>query len=189
MQVMERASIHYAYPFWQTDTTGNQFLHLGGPQLQHRAIPGFMPEQIPAGAHFPNSAACQYRSWFLDAVPDAALIALADENDANGDGISGRPNWITIPSYAILRPKQRIVQNGKYIGRFGKKAAVYDLLHKPRMPITRIWVLLPPLNHSIRIADCQLIRKYHYQTVHDVVFYLQTLKAPVQRNQNDPDVQ
>ncbi len=27
------------------------------------------------------------------------------------------------------------------------------------------------------------------QTVQDVVFYLQTLKAPIQRNQNDPDVQ
>ena len=26
------------------------------------------------------------------------------------------------------------------------------------------------------------------QTVHDVVFYLKTLKAPIQRNQDDPDV-
>ena len=36
--------------FGQTDATGNKFLNLGGPQLQHRAIPGFQPEQIPAGA-------------------------------------------------------------------------------------------------------------------------------------------
>ena len=27
--------------FGQNDTLGNQFLHLGGPQLQHRSIPGF----------------------------------------------------------------------------------------------------------------------------------------------------
>jgi len=38
--------------FGQTDASGNQFLNQGGPQLQHRAIPGFMPEQIPAGATF-----------------------------------------------------------------------------------------------------------------------------------------
>src|SRR6202008_3489593 len=36
--------------FGQIDSTGNQYLHLGGPQLQQNAIPGFQPEQIPPGA-------------------------------------------------------------------------------------------------------------------------------------------
>src|SRR5215510_11544692 len=35
--------------FGQSDSTGNHFLALGGPQLQNRAIPAFTPEQIPAG--------------------------------------------------------------------------------------------------------------------------------------------
>ena len=38
--------------FGQTDSTGNQFLHLGGPQLQNRALPGYAAEQIPAAATF-----------------------------------------------------------------------------------------------------------------------------------------
>ena len=38
--------------FGQIDSTGNQFLHLGGPQLQNRALPGYLPEQIPLGATF-----------------------------------------------------------------------------------------------------------------------------------------
>src|SRR4249920_1772033 len=38
--------------FGQTDSTGNKFLRAGGPQLQNRAVPGFLPEQIPAGASF-----------------------------------------------------------------------------------------------------------------------------------------
>jgi len=38
--------------FGQTDSTGNQFLHMGGPQLQNRALPGFLAEQIPTGATF-----------------------------------------------------------------------------------------------------------------------------------------
>ena len=79
--------------FGQTDATGNKFLHLGGPQLQHRAIPGFITEQIPAGATFSKfMPPANTGLGFLDAVPDAALLALADENDTNGDGISGRPN-------------------------------------------------------------------------------------------------
>ena len=32
--------------FGQTDETGNHFLTQGGPQLQHRAISGFTPENI-----------------------------------------------------------------------------------------------------------------------------------------------
>src|SRR5688572_24370313 len=40
--------------FGQTDETGNQYKHLGGPQLQNRSVPGFTPEQIPAGATFSN---------------------------------------------------------------------------------------------------------------------------------------
>src|SRR4249920_2451233 len=36
--------------FGQVDETGNKYLNAGGPQLQHRALPGYLPEQIPAGA-------------------------------------------------------------------------------------------------------------------------------------------
>src|SRR5258708_19387780 len=38
--------------FGQFDSSGNKFLHLGGPQLQNNALPGYTPEQIPAGATF-----------------------------------------------------------------------------------------------------------------------------------------
>ena len=91
--------------FGQTDATGNKFLHLGGPQLQHRGVPGFQPENIPAGATFSNfTPPANTGLGFLEAVPDATLLALADENDSNNDGISGRPNWISVPEYCIIRP-------------------------------------------------------------------------------------
>ena len=35
--------------FGQTDASGNLFIDQGGPQLQHRAIPGFEPEAVPSG--------------------------------------------------------------------------------------------------------------------------------------------
>ena len=79
--------------FGQTDSMGNKFLSLGGPQLQHRAIPGYQFESIPAGATFSRfMPPANTGLGFLDAVPDATLLALSDPNDANGDGISGKPN-------------------------------------------------------------------------------------------------
>lgn len=47
----------------------------------------------------------------LDAVPDSAILALADPDDADGDGISGRPNRFF---------------DGR-LGRFGRKALVPTL--------------------------------------------------------------
>ena len=65
--------------FGQTDATGNKFLHMGGPQLQHRSIPGFQPENIPTGATFSNfTPPANTGLGFLEAVPDATLLALAD---------------------------------------------------------------------------------------------------------------
>src|SRR6478672_5684310 len=80
--------------FGQIDSTGNQFLHAGGPQLQHRAIPGFSVEQIPAGATFTKlTPPANTGLGFLDAVSDTDILSWADPADADGDGISGVPNW------------------------------------------------------------------------------------------------
>ncbi|WP_425476383.1 di-heme oxidoredictase family protein [Paraflavitalea speifideaquila] len=107
--------------FGQTDSTGNKFLHAGGPQLQHRAIGNYQPEQIPPGATFSKfTPPANTGLGFLDAVSDDDLLAHADPLDLDGDGISGKPNWIAIPAYLYERP-QAATRQGKYIGRFGKK--------------------------------------------------------------------
>src|SRR5688572_26373143 len=59
----------------------------GGPQLQNRAILGYLAEQIPGGA----SAIARFTApsvtglGLLEAVDDATILALADPTDANGD--------------------------------------------------------------------------------------------------------
>jgi len=174
--------------FGQKDSTGNKFMHLGGPQLQNRAIPGFQPEAIPAGATFSSfTPPANTGLGFLDAVSDATLLALADENDANGDGISGRPNWITIPPYCIERPGT-IIRNGKYIGRFGKKAAVYDLLQQTVNAYNQDMGINSTYEHYNTYNGQEADPEVTNQTVQDVVVYLQTLKAPIQRSQNDAGI-
>ncbi len=174
--------------YGQSDSSGNQYMHLGGPQLQNRALPGFTPEQIPAGATFSKfTPPATTGLGFLELVSDADILAMADPNDANNDGISGVPNWIALPSF-ISPFANAIPLNGIYIHRFGKKAAAYNLLHQSvnaynqDMGITSTFV--PKDVYSGLDLDPEVTN----QTVHNVVFYLQTLKAPIQRNQNDAEV-
>lgn len=174
--------------FGQSDTSGNQFLNFGGPQLQHKAIPGYSPEQIPVGA--PSTiliAPAVTGLGYLDAVEDAFLIALSDPNDLDGDGISGRPHYNSIPSYVALRPNS-VPNSGNYICRFGKKGAAYDLLHQTAgaynqdMGITSLFEPIDPY------SGLEVDPEVSTETVHDVVFYLKTLKAPIQRDVDDQDV-
>jgi len=55
----------------------------------------------------------------LEAIPEAAVVALADPNDANGDGISGRMRVLTDP-----------VTGDKRLGRFGWKAGQASVKHQ-----------------------------------------------------------
>lgn len=174
--------------FGQTDSTGNQFLNQGGPQLQNRALPGLLPEQIPAGATSANFTPPAVTGLgYIELVADADLLALADPHDANADGISGVPHWNTVPYY-VTPASNAMQQNGKYIGRFGKKAAIHSLLQQTAnaynqdMGITSVY---EPLDvYSLQEIDPEVSTK----DALDVVFYLQTLQAPVQRNQNDAEV-
>lgn len=174
--------------FGQVDETGNKFLNQGGPQLQNRALPGFLPEQIPAGATFSKFTPPAFSGLgFLQYVSDADLLAMEDPNDIDGDGISGKVNWIVIPDYSQPSPSS-ISQNGKHIGRFGKKAAAFDLLHQSvnaynqDMGITSVF---SPIDHY---SNLEIDPEVPTAKVNDVVFYLNVLKAPIQRNQNDNEI-
>ena len=175
--------------FGQTDTIhGNLFLHIGGPQLQNRAIPGFLPEQLPPGiAKSDFMPPANTGLGLLDAVPDALLLSIADPADIDGDGISGRPNWIYIPGYTAQRGNS-IEQSGKYIGRFGKKAATYDLLQQTATAYNQDIGITSSYEHIDTYTGQSIDPEISNKTVLDVVFYLKTLKAPIQRDQGNPKV-
>lgn len=174
--------------FGQVDSTGNKFLHLGGPQLQNRALPGYMPEQIPAGATFSNfTPPANTGLGFLELVTDADILAMADPNDANGDGISGVPNYEYLPSF-VTPFSNAIARNGKYIHRFGKKAAAYNLLQQTVNAYNQDIGITSTFQPKDVYTGLNIEPEVSDVTVHNVVFYLQTLKAPIQRNQNDAEV-
>lgn len=175
--------------FGQTDSTGNQFLHLGGPQLQDRALLGYTPEQIPTGATFAKfTPPANTGLGFIELVSDADILAMADPTDANNDGISGVPNYEYLPSY--LQPfANAIPRNGKYIHRFGKKASAYNLLQQTVNAYNQDIGITSTFNPKDVYSGNNIDPEVTDKTIHNVVFYLQTLKAPIQRNANNEAVQ
>ena len=168
--------------FGQTDQTGNQYKHLGGPQLQNRAIPGFEPEQLPSEVGYTRlTPPANTGLGFLDAVADEELLAWADPDDADGDGISGVPNWIALKAYAVPRDGSVSV-NGRYIGRFGKKASAYDLHQQTVQAYNEDIGICSSYESYDTHSGLEVDPEITDQTIHDVVFYLRTLKAPIPRD-------
>ncbi len=175
--------------FGQSDTNGNKYISSGGPQLQHRAIPGYSAETLPDGTSSTKLLPpANTGLGFLDAVNDADILALADPYDLNGDGISGRPNWIFVPDYCKIRAGA-ITNGGKYIGRFGKKGATYDLLQQTANAYNQDMGVNSSFEPVDTYSKLSIEPEVSDVTIHNVVFYLKTLKSPIQRNQNKEVVQ
>ncbi|KAA6438038.1 c-type cytochrome [Dyadobacter flavalbus] len=174
--------------FGQTDGSGNKFLHLGGPQLQNRAIPGYSPESIPAGATFSRfTPPANTGLGLIELVADADILAMADPSDTDKDGISGVPNYGHLPSFVSPLPNAA-PQNGKYIHRFGKKAAAYSLLHQTVNAYSQDIGISSSFAPFDVYSGLEIDPEISNLTINNVVFYLQTLKAPIQRDQGDPQV-
>jgi CxxC motif-containing protein (DUF1111 family) len=168
--------------FGQIDSTGNHFLNQGGPQLQNHALPGFLPEVIPAGATSAKfMPPANTGLGYLEAVPDADLLAMADPNDADQDGISGVPNYNTLPPF-VTPFSNAIPKAGKYICRFGKKAGAYNLLHQTVNAYNQDIGITSVFDPIDTYTTLKTDPEVSTQTINDVVFYVQTLKAPIQRN-------
>ena len=102
---------------------------VGGPQIQDKAIFGAVPETAPAGVavslRLPPPS---FGVGLIEAIPDATILALADPNDADGDGVSGRANMVAVADYVLAATGSAGVVNT--VGRFGRKAQVASLLQQ-----------------------------------------------------------
>jgi CxxC motif-containing protein (DUF1111 family) len=158
----------------------------GAPQLQNRAIPGYQPEKLPEGVpSMKMTPPAVTGLGLLDALTDQQILENTDPNDEDGDGISGVPNYVTPPDYFIPEDHHQ-PENGKYIGRFGKKASAVNLLHQTATAYNQdigVTSTFEPLDvYSGLTTDPEVSD----QVVRDVVFYLKTLKAPIQRKPQNP---
>jgi CxxC motif-containing protein (DUF1111 family) len=102
---------------------------LGGPQIQTRAIPGAVAEELPAGVAVSHRLPPPvFGMGLIEAIPESAILAHADPTDADGDGVSGRPNLVFARPYV---PHDAPGGGAELrLGRFGRKAQVSSLIEQ-----------------------------------------------------------
>ena len=174
------ADVDIQYSFKKLSFPDGEPYELRAPvyTLQNSYIP------LPAGMMWsPRVAPPVFGLGLLEAIPEWAILSNADENDANGDGISGKANLVW-----------DAVKQCKRIGRFGWKASAPTLLqqvagaYNQDMGITNF--VFPQessygqtqddkLNSGVQVSDSLL---------YAVTFYMQTLAVPARRNADDPVV-
>ena len=120
----------------------------------------------------------------LEAIPESDILALADENDNDDDGISGKANYVWDPA------NKRIA-----LGRFGWKAGAPSILVQSAgayngdmgitNPVRPIESSYGQTNGETELSDSTEI---DMKVLEDVTFYSQTLAVPAARNFDDPTV-
>jgi CxxC motif-containing protein (DUF1111 family) len=137
----------------------------------------------------------------LEAIRQDDLLALADPQDANRDGISGRVNKVFNPALAAAGDPTPVS-----IGRFGRKAGNATILDQAATALVNDIGITNELFPAENIAATPLHDEYlaHYPEdtgigpdgqpeapsdfVELVAFYLQTLHVPARRDVDDPTV-
>jgi CxxC motif-containing protein (DUF1111 family) len=186
--------------FGKTGTGGFDYMEdEGGSQLQPRAIDGFQGEVVPGSHMFRTDRLPPLVTGlgFLAAIHDSTILNFTDSLDADGDGVKGTVNYLEPEPYTIYNSGIHIINSqGKYVGRFGKKAKeitlqdqiVFALLEDIGLTTDQeVKDLFNPQTGSLAtddVADPEI----GSGTVDNLLFYLRTLKAPTRRNETDADV-
>ena len=160
---------------------------IGGPQIQTKAIPGATPEEIPTNK--PVSVRLPppvFGAGLIEAIPEASILANVDSLDANGDGISGRPNWVV--AQAFVPATEPGAGPAPRLGRFGRKAQNAVLLQQvveaylQDMGITSPFLPLenrnPLMGTPVEALDRAPDPEVNEGTVHAVTFYVRSLAPP-----------
>ena len=118
----------------------------------------------------------------LEAISATEIINRSDEFDANGDGISGKPNYV----YDRL-------SNSTKLGRFGWKASQPTLIQQVASAFLEdIGVTNLIFKNETTLGQIQhnfpLKYDLYDSTLYAVAYYMKTLQVPVRRNLNDENV-
>lgn len=119
----------------------------------------------------------------LEGISEATILAFADEFDSDGDGISGKPNFV----WNVLEKKNTL-------GRFGWKAEAPTILQQSAGAYNQDMGIT---NFVFPIENSYSQQQYDWldddvelsdSLMHAVTFYMQTLAVPARRNADDAEV-
>ncbi len=120
----------------------------------------------------------------LEAIPESAILANADEFDVDGDSISGKPNYVWDPANKKMA-----------LGRFGWKAGTPSVLvqsagaYNEDMGVTNpVKPIESTYGQSNGDNSVHETSEIDMKTLEDVTFYSLTLGVPAGRNFDNPTV-
>ena len=119
----------------------------------------------------------------LEAIPESEIVANADPNDANGDDIAGKANYVNDATV-----------NKMQLGRFGWKANTASILTQVVSAFNQDMGLtssILPVESSYGQSQYDNLKddpELPDTTVNAVKFYAQTLAVPARRNTTDATV-
>jgi CxxC motif-containing protein (DUF1111 family) len=160
---------------------------LGGPQIQDRAIHGAIAESMPSSvAYSVRLPPPVFGAGLIESIPESEILVRADPDDLDGDGISGRPNWVVPPAW--VPSTEPGAGEAARIGRFGRKAQTTSILQQTveaylqDMGITSDFLpdenRNPLAGHPHDAVDAVLDPEVPASTVFAVVNYLRLLAPP-----------
>ena len=174
------------------------------PQITWQLIPGTFPDGTPYELRKPVLALNGLRDGalsanthvstriprpvfglgLLEAVPAESILGLADPDDSDGDGVSGRPNFVTDAA-----------TGQSVIGRFGWKAGTPSLREQAALAFDNDIGITSPLYPRHRCGEQQAAclgsvsdnsPQLSDQDLDHVQSYLRGLSVPPRRNYQDP---
>jgi CxxC motif-containing protein (DUF1111 family) len=132
----------------------------------------------------PRLAPPMFGLGLLEGVPESEIVALADPNDANGDGIKGKANYVWDPATQSMQ-----------LGRFGWKANTASILTQVAMAFNQdmgITSSVVPVENSFGQPQYDELKddpELPDSLLNAVKYYAQTLAVPARRNTTDPTIQ
>ena len=163
-------------------TTGDGVkVHLRTPNYRIENAYQPLPDDVEIS---PRVAPVVFGLGLLEAIPESTILALVDEADRDGDGISGKANFVW-----------DVQKNGLSLGRFGWKANQPTLLQQVASAYhDDIGITTSLLPRESSDGQPQYDRRGDDPELSDeildvVTFYVQTLAVPARRDLDDPLVQ
>ena len=139
-----------------------------------------LPEDVEVS---PRVAPAVFGLGLLEAIPEETILAYADETDVDGDGISGKPNYVW-----------DVVEKRYALGRFGWKANQPTLIQQVAaayhddMGVTTSLFSTENSAGQSQLTEHSATPEVSDEILDVVTFYVQTLAVPARRNVNDPQV-
>ena len=165
----------------QTLTTADGTrVHLRHPNYTLTETYQPLPENVEVS---PRVAPAVFGLGLLEAIPENAILAYADEADIDGNGISGKPNYVW-----------DVVAQRYTLGRFGWKANQPTLLqqvaaaYNDDMGITTSLFSVENSAGQSQLTEHSVTPEVSDEILEVVTFYVQTLAVPARRDIDDPQV-